>query len=113
MTTVDQIVIIMFLSISVSVLSVLYFISSLLIAVFTNLYPFIAFDLSHNDTEKTENVDDRPISSLHNNTFISDVPKLLWDGLYINEGIAFIIGNISNENKLGMSCTKLRPAWAS
>ena len=82
----------MFLSISVSVFSDLYFISSLLIAVCTNLYPMIKFHLPQNITENTEYVDDEPMPSLHNNTFISEVPKILWDGLYMNEGIAFVIG---------------------
>ena len=65
----------------VTVLTVIYFLSSLLLAILTNVYPLLyTVDI------KTLN------TSIRNHTILDEVPGNLWLGLYVNHGISFAVG---------------------
>ena len=88
----------MLLSTAVSALTVLYFLSSLLLAILNNLYPYILLRKQHSV----------PVYmglSVNNNTFLADIPESLWFGIYANHGISYVVGeyffaetSIYNEN---------------
>ena len=88
----------MLLSTAVSALTVLYFLSSLLLAILNNLYPYILLRKQHS----------APVDmglSVNNNTFLAEIPESLWFGIYANHGISYVVGeyffaetSIYNEN---------------
>ena len=87
----------------VTVLTVTYLLSSLLLAILTNVYPllntldYLALDI------KTSN------ASIRNNTILDEVPRNLWLGLYVNHGISFAVGKSRYTLKYTWWC--FTPPW--